>query len=78
MLLVRQFISLTAGCSGNEGAHNHGAVARSFVRWFAFFVLQVSLYDMWGLAPCHRVGTLVHVGETLSVTLRGASGEICL
>jgi hypothetical protein len=51
MLLVRRFVSLTAGCSENEGAHNRGAVARSFVRWFAFFMLRVSLYDMWGLAP---------------------------
>jgi hypothetical protein len=46
MLLVRWFVSLTAGCSENEVAHNRGAVARSFVRWFAFFVLRVSLYDM--------------------------------
>jgi hypothetical protein len=49
MLLVRRFAFLTAGCSENEGAHNCGAIARSW--WFAFFMLRVSLYDMWGLAP---------------------------
>jgi hypothetical protein len=51
MLLVRRFIFLTAGCSENEGAHNHGAVAALLVWWFAFFVFRVSLYDAWGLAP---------------------------
>jgi hypothetical protein len=79
MLLVRRFVSLTASCSENEGAHNHGAAARSFVRWFAFFMLRVSLYDMWGLAP--RVigwAPWCMSGETLPVTLRGASEEICL
>jgi hypothetical protein len=32
------------------------------VRRFAIFAFRVSLYDMWDLAPCRRVGTLEHVG----------------
>jgi hypothetical protein len=42
------------------------------VRWFAFFVPRVSLHDMWGLAPCHRVGTLALVGGDFA---RDASGR---
>jgi hypothetical protein len=49
MFLVRRFVSLTAGCGENEGAHNRGAIACSWR--FSFFALWVSLYDMWGLAP---------------------------
>jgi hypothetical protein len=30
------------------------------------------MYDMWGLAPCHRMGTLAHVGGDLA---RDASGH---
>jgi hypothetical protein len=48
-------------------------------RWFAFFVLQISSYDVW-------VPTPVSWGEepwrmsvgTSPVTLRGASEEVCL
>jgi hypothetical protein len=41
------------------------------VRRFFFFALRVSLYDMWGLAPCHRAVTLVRVGGDFA---RDASG----
>jgi hypothetical protein len=41
------------------------------VRWFAFFVLRVSLYDMWGLAPCHRAGNLVHAGGDFACDASG-------
>jgi hypothetical protein len=37
-----------------------------------FFALRVSLYDTWGLAPCHRVGTPVRIGGDLA---RDASGH---
>jgi hypothetical protein len=42
------------------------------VRRFAFFALRASLYDMWGLAPCHRMGTLVRIEGDLA---RDASGH---
>ena len=53
MLLVRRFAFLTAGCSKNEGAHNRGAVARSF---FGSVCMTCGAWP-----PCHKVGTLVHV-----------------
>jgi hypothetical protein len=43
---------LTAGCPENEGAHNRGAVARSFFRSVCMTC------GAW--PPCHKVGTLVH------------------
>jgi hypothetical protein len=54
MPLVRQFAFLTAGCPKNEGAHNCGAVARSL---FGSVCITCAAWP-----PCHKVGTLVHVG----------------
>jgi hypothetical protein len=52
MLPAWRFAFSTAGFGEDEGAHNRGAVARSMCGGSSsFFVLQVSLYDMWGLAP---------------------------
>jgi hypothetical protein len=62
MLLVRRFAFLTAGCPKNEGAHNCGAVARSFGS-------VCITCEAW--PPCHKVGTLVHVGGDFA---RDASG----
>jgi hypothetical protein len=63
MPLVRRFAFLTAGCPENGGAHNCGAVARSF------FGLACMTCGAW--PPCHKVGTLVHVGGDFA---RDASG----
>jgi hypothetical protein len=63
MLLVRLFAFLTAGCPENEGAHNCGAVARSFL-WSDCMTCGAWL-------SCHKVGTLVHAGGDFA---RDASG----
>jgi hypothetical protein len=64
MPLAWRFTFLTAGYSKKEGARNRMAVAHSFSR--------VSLYDMWGLVPCHKVGSLVHVGGDFTCDTSGA------
>jgi hypothetical protein len=46
---------LTAGCPENGGAHNRGVVALSF---FGSVCMTCGAWP-----PCHKVGTLVHVGE---------------
>jgi hypothetical protein len=78
MLLVQRFAFLTTGCSENEGAHNRGAVVRSLCGGSpsSFFRSVSMTCGAWprviGWEPwCTS-------GETLPVTLRGASGEICL
>jgi hypothetical protein len=78
MLLVQRFAFLTAGCSENEGAHNHGAVVCSLCGGSpsSFFGSVSMTCGAW--PPCHRVGTLVHVGGDLARDALGASGEICL
>jgi hypothetical protein len=63
MPLARRFAFLTAGCPKNEGAHNRRAVARSFLG------LVYMTCGAW--PPCHRVGSLVHVGGDFT---RDASG----
>jgi hypothetical protein len=63
MLLVRRFAFLTAGFSENEGAHNCGAIARSF---FGSVCMTCGAWP-----PCHKVGTLVYVGGDFA---RDASG----
>jgi hypothetical protein len=63
MPLALWFAFLTASSPKNEGARDCEAVARFFFG---------SVYMTCGAwPPCHKVGTLVHVGETLPVTLRG-------
>jgi hypothetical protein len=52
--LVRRFAFLTAGCPENEGVHYRGVVAR------CFFGSVCMTCGAW--PPCHKVGTLVHVG----------------
>jgi hypothetical protein len=63
MPLARQFAFLTAGCPGNGGARNRGAVARSS------FGLVFMTYGAW--PPCHKVRSLVHAGGDFT---RDASG----
>jgi hypothetical protein len=63
MLLVRRFAFQTAGCPENEGAHNCGAVSRSL---FGSVCVTCGAWP-----PCHKVGTLVHVGGDFA---RDASG----
>jgi hypothetical protein len=75
MLLVRRFTFLTAGCSENEGAHNRGAVARSLCGGLSSSCFESVCMTCGAWPPCHRVGTLVHVGETLPVTLRARVGK---
>jgi hypothetical protein len=53
MPLVRRFAFLTAGCPENGGVHNRGVVACSFMS-------VCMTCGAW--PPCHKVGTLVHVG----------------
>jgi hypothetical protein len=76
MLLVRRFAFMTASCSENEEAHNRGAVARSSCGGLPSSCFGSVCMTCGAWPPCHRVETLVHVGETLPVTLWGASGEI--
>jgi hypothetical protein len=54
---------LTADCPEYGGAHNCGAVARSF---FGSVCMTCGAWP-----PCHKVGTLVHVGGDIA---RDASG----
>jgi hypothetical protein len=63
MLLVRRFAFQTAGCPENEGAHNCGAVARSF---FGSVCMTCGAWP-----SCHKVGTVMHVREDFA---RDASG----
>jgi hypothetical protein len=63
MPLVLRFAFLTAGCPKNEGAHNHRAVARSFLG------LVFMTCGAW--PPCHKVRSLVHTGGDFT---RDASG----
>jgi hypothetical protein len=63
MPLVRRFAFLTAGCPENEGVHYRGVVARSF---FGSVCMTCGAWP-----PCHKVGTLVHVGGDFA---RDASG----
>jgi hypothetical protein len=63
MPLVRRFAFLTAGCPENGGAHNREVVARSF---FGSVCMTCGAWP-----PCHKVGTLVHVGGDFA---RDASG----
>jgi hypothetical protein len=60
---ARRFAFLTAGCPENEGARNRRAVTRSFLG------LVGMTCEAWPL--CHKVGSLVHAGETSPVTLQG-------
>jgi hypothetical protein len=71
MPLALWFAFLTASSPKNEGVRDCGAVARFFFG---------SVYMTCGAwPPCHKVGTLVHVGETLPVTLRGCEwGDLTL
>jgi hypothetical protein len=64
MPLVRRFAFLTAGCPENGGAHNREVVARSF---FGSVCMTCGAWP-----PCHKVGTLVHVGGDFA---RDASGR---
>jgi hypothetical protein len=63
MPLVRRFAFLSAGCPENGGAHNCGAVARSF--------LGSVCMTCGAWPPCQKVGTLVYVGGDFA---RDASG----
>jgi hypothetical protein len=63
MPLVRWFAFLTAGCPENGGEHNSGVVVRSF---FGSVCMTCGAWP-----PCHKVGTLVHVGGDFA---RDASG----
>jgi hypothetical protein len=63
MPLVRRFAFLTVGSLENGGAHNCGAVARSF------FGPVYMTCGAW--PPCHKVGTSVYVGGDFA---RDASG----
>ena len=64
MPLARRFAFLAAGCPENEGAHNCGAVARSF---FGSVCMTCGVWP-----PCHKVGTLVHVGGDFAHDASGA------
>jgi hypothetical protein len=64
MPLVRRFAFLTAGCLENGGAHIRGVVARSF------FGPVCMTCGAW--PPCHKVGTLVHVGGDFACDASGA------
>jgi hypothetical protein len=77
-LLMRRFASLTGGCGEDGRANNRRVVARS--------LCDDSPSSRFGPA-CMTCGAWPHVigwepwcasGETLPVTLRGASGEIYL
>jgi hypothetical protein len=63
MPLVRRSAFLTAGCLENGGGHNRGVVIRSF---FGSVCMTCGAWP-----PCHKVGTLVHVGGDFA---RDASG----
>jgi hypothetical protein len=54
MPLVRRSAFLTAGCPENGEDHNRGVVVRSF---FGSVCMTCGAWP-----PCHKVGTLVHVG----------------
>jgi hypothetical protein len=64
MPLARRFAFLTAGSPENEGARNRGAVARSF---FGSVCMTCGAQP-----PCHKVGTLVHVGGDFTCDASGA------
>jgi hypothetical protein len=64
MPLVRRFAFLTAGCPENGGAHNRRVVERSF---FGSVCMTCGAWP-----PCHKVGTLVHVGEDFACDASGA------
>jgi hypothetical protein len=64
MPLVRQFAFLTAGCLENGGTHNHEVVACSF---FGSVCMTCGVWP-----PCHKVGTLVHVGGDFAHDASGA------
>jgi hypothetical protein len=72
MLLVRRFVFLTAGCPENEGVHNRGAVARSLCGGSASSCFGSVCMTCGAWPPCHRVGTLVHIGGDFA---RDASGR---
>jgi hypothetical protein len=63
MPVARRFAFLTVGYPENEGARNRRAVARSFLG------LVCMTCGAW--PPCHKVGSLVHVGGDFT---RDASG----
>jgi hypothetical protein len=63
MPLARQLAFLNAGCHGNGGARNRGAVARSS---FGLFCMTCGAWP-----PCHKVRSLVHAGVDFT---RDASG----
>jgi hypothetical protein len=64
MPLVRRFTFLTASCPENGGAHNRRVVARSF---FGSVCMTCGAWP-----PCHKVGTLVHVGGDFTRDALGA------
>jgi hypothetical protein len=64
MPLVRRFAFLTPGCPENGGAHNREVVARSF---FGSVCMTCGVWP-----PCHKVGTLVHVGGDFACDASGA------
>jgi hypothetical protein len=75
---VRRFAFLTVGCGEDEEAHNHGAVVRSLCGGLpsSRFGPACMTCEAWpriiGWEPWCALG------EALPVTLRDASGEICV
>jgi hypothetical protein len=72
MLLVRRFASLTAGCGEDRRVNNRRTVARSLYDDLpsSRFGPACTTCEAW--PPCHRMGTLAHVGGDLA---RDASGH---
>jgi hypothetical protein len=69
MLLVRRFAFLTAGCGEGGRACNCRAVARSLCddspsSPSSRFGPACTTCEAW--PPCHRMGTLAHVGGDLA------------
>jgi hypothetical protein len=57
---ARRFAFLTAGCSEDEGAYNHGAVARSLCGGLPSSCFRLSYMTRGAWPPCYRAGSLVH------------------
>jgi hypothetical protein len=71
MLLMRWFAFLTAGCGEDERAYNRGTVARSLCDHSPSSRFGPACMTCGAWPPCHRMGTLVHIGGDLT---RDASG----
>jgi hypothetical protein len=78
MFLVRRFVFPIAGCSANEGAYNHRAVARSLCGGLPSSCFRPAYMTRGAWPPCHSAGSSVHTEGDFTRDASGRKGETSL